>query len=335
MPRQRTRFDDHYDALKAMGFRIPPPPGYRGAQFSDADGQIFFARQLEYIESEVYKVEYQDLKWRRMFPIDTSVPEGVKTTTYHVMDKAGVSRWINTGAKDIPRVDVGGKEVSDPVHWGANSYGYNVGELASAQYLGMSLDTMKADAARRAHEEMMSDAVWNGNSDLGFTGIFTTGNGIPRTTVPAGVGGVTWNLKTPDEILADVNLGFSKVVEDSKEAEVPTDMALPTKQYNDIATRRVTDTAETILSYLVRSSPWISGPDRITSVPELAGAGTAGVDDALIYTKNPRKIQTIIPKDITFLPVQQHGLEYLVYCLIVFGGLRIRYPKSAHLLEGI
>lgn len=318
-----------------MGFHIPPPEGYRGQQFADADGQIFFARQLEYIESEVYKVEYQDLKWRSMFPIDTSVPEGVKSTTYQVFDKAGKSKWINTGAKDIPRVDVAGKDVNDPVHWGANSYGYNIGELASAQYLGMSLDVMKADASRRAHEEMMSTAVWTGNPELGFTGVFTTGNGIPRTTVPTGVGGVTWNLKTPDEILADVNLGFSKVVEDTKEVELPTHMALPTKQYNDIATRRVTDTAETILSYLVRTSPWIAGPDRIVSIPELDGAGAAGVDVAFIYTKNPRKIQTIIPKDITFLPVQQHGLEYVVYCVIVFGGLRIRYPLSAHILEGI
>jgi hypothetical protein len=181
----------------------------------------------------------------------------------------------------------------------------------------------------------MSGAVFSGNATLGFVGIFSSGNGIPRTTVATGVGGVTWALKTPDEILADVNSGFSKVVADTKEAELPTHMLLPTKQYNDIATRRVTDTAETILSFLVRSSPWIAGPDRIVSVPELAGAGSAGVDDGLIYTRNAEKIETVIPKDITFLPVQQIGLEYVVNCVIVFGGLRIRYPLSAHLIEGI
>jgi len=340
----RTRFDDHLDALKAMGFWIPQPAVVQQimadgvlprGDFADASGQVFFARQLEYIEAQVYKVLYSDLKWRQLFPIDTSVPEGVKSTTYQVMDKAGQSKWINTGAKDIPRVDIAGAEQTDPVHWGANSYGYNIGELASARHLGMNLDAAKAEASRRAHEQMMSDAVWLGNTKLGFTGIFTTGNGIPRTTVPTGVGGVTWDLKTPDEILADINLGFSTVVEDTKEAEIPTHMLLPTKQYNDIATRRLTDTAETILSYVVRTSPWIAGPDRIVSVPELAGAGTAGADASLIYTRNPSKIQTIIPKDISFLPVQQIGLEYVVYCVIVFGGLRIRYPLSAHILEGI
>jgi hypothetical protein len=344
-PKQRTRYDEILDSLKAMNFWIPGPDQANlamqsgamptGSRFADASGQIFMARQLEYIESTVYQVEYQDLQWRSLFPIDTSVPEGVKSTTYTVMDKSGKSRWLNTGAKDLPRVDVAGKDVNNPVHWAGVSYGYNIGELASARYLGISLDAAKAQAARRAHEELMSDAVWNGNADLNFVGVFTTGNGIPRTTVPAGVGGVTWALKTPDEILADVNLGFSKVVEDTLQVERPTHMLLPTKQYNDIATRRVTDTAETVFSYLVRSSPWIAGPDRIVSVPELDGAGAGGVDTALIYTRSPQKIETIIPKDITFLPVQQIGLEYVVNCVIVFGGLRIRYPLSAHILEGI
>ncbi|MCK4960049.1 MAG: DUF2184 domain-containing protein [Planctomycetes bacterium] len=341
----RTRFDDHADALRSMNFWIPPQAGVGQATATGlppvanlqdaASGQVFFARQLEYIEAQTYDIEYQDLLWRGLFPVDTSVPEGVKTTTYQMMDKAGKSKWLNTGAKDIPRVDVGGKEVTDPVHWGGNMYGYNIGEIASARYAGVNLDASKADASRRAHEEMMSDAVWLGNAPLGFKGIYTTGNGIPRTTVPAGTGGVTWDLKTPDEILADVNLGFSTVVETTKQKERPTHMLLPTKQYNDVATRRVTDTAETVLSYLVRTSPWIQGADKIQSVPECEAAGTAGVDTAFIYTKNPRKIQTIIPKDITFLPVQQDGLEYVVYCVIVFGGLRIRYPLSAHILEGI
>jgi hypothetical protein len=342
---KRTRYDEILDSLKAMNFFIPGPEQAQvamqsgvmpsGAQFADASGQIFTARELEQVEARAYQVLYQDLKWRQLFPIDNSVNEGAKTTSYQIMDKSGKSRWINTGAKDIPRVDVAGDEVINRLHWGANAYGYNIGELASARFTGTNLDAAKASAARRAHEELMNTTVWNGNADLGFVGIFSSGNGIPRTTVPTGVGGVTWDLKTPDEILADVNLGFSKVVEDTLEAELPTHMLLPTAQYNDIATRRVTDTAETILSFLVRSSPWIAGPDRIVSVPDLKDAGTAGVDDALIYTRNPEKIETVIPKDITFMPVQQIGLEYVVNCVIVFGGLRIRYPLSAHLLEGI
>ena len=333
---KRTRFDDNYDALKAMNFQLPTVNlAGQGVQFSDASGQIFMARQLEAVEAKVYEVQYQDLKWRSLFPIDTSVNEGAKSTAYQIMDKSGKSKWISTDAKDIPRVDVAGDEVLNRLHWGANSYGYNIGELASARFANMNLDAAKAKASRRAHEELMSGAIWTGNTPLGFVGIFTAGNGIGRTTVPAGVGGVTWVLKTPDEILADVNLGFTTVIEDSKEAELPTHMLLPTAQYNDIATRRLTDSAETVLSFLVRTSPFIAGPDRIVSVPELKDAGTAGVDDALIYTRNPDKIETIIPKDITFLPVQQRGLEYVVNCVIVFGGLRIRFPKSAHLLEGI
>jgi hypothetical protein len=286
-------YQDQLVALKRQGF-------------SDAEGQMFMARELEYMEARTFEVLYQDLLFRQLFPVDTSPPPGAKNVTYKVFDKRGKPRWLNTKSFDLPRADVDGREVTTPLHWSGLSYGFSMAEIEAARFAGVPLEQAKANAVRRGFEEEMNDVAFNGNADLGLTGFFSTGTGIPRTTAPNGAGGFPqWDTKTPDEIIADVGLLFSKPVEDTLQKERPTELWLPTKQYNDIANRRLTDTGETLFSYIVSKSPWITSADKIVSVPDLTGAGTGGVDVAVAASRNPDK------------------------------RLVIRYPLAFHILEDI
>ncbi|MCK4884137.1 MAG: DUF2184 domain-containing protein, partial [Candidatus Diapherotrites archaeon] len=298
-----ANFKDHLRQLEARAFYLQNKP--KG--FSDADGAIFFARQLEYIESQVYNVLYQDLKYRAIFPVDSSIPVGVKSIGYWTYDKAGKAKWINTGAKDLPRVDIGGKETLLPVHWAGASFGYNIGEIASAQFAGVPLDQMKADATRRAHEELLNETCWFGNADNGLVGLFSAGTGIPSAAAP----NAPWSTATPDEVVSDVNKIFSDVVVDTLEKEKPTHLMLPTAEYNRLGSTRMTETGITLWQYLIANSPWIAGPDNIVSVPELTDIGGA-TTAAVAYTRDPAKIEQKIPQDIVFHPVQQVGLEWIV-----------------------
>lgn len=325
-----ANFKDHMRQLERF-YLLNKPQG-----FSDADGAIFFARQLEYIEAQAYNVLYQDLKYRSIFPVDTSVPVGVKSIGYWTYDHAGKAKWINTGAKDLPRVDIGGKETLRPVHWAGNSFAYNIGEIASAQFTGVPLEQMKADASRRAHEELLNQTSWFGNADNGLVGFFSADTGIPQAAAPNGVStSPLWSSKTPDEIVADVNKIFSDPVENTLEKERPTHLGLPTAQYNLLGNTRMTDTGETLWSYLMKNSPWITGPDSIVSIPELKNAISGTTDAMIAWTRNPAKIEQKIPQDIVFHPVQQIGLEWVVNVTVVYGGLHIRYPLSANILTGI
>lgn len=315
-------FKDHKDALIRQGFTMPNAP----KSFSDADGAIFFARQLEYIESRVFQVLYQDLKYRQMFPVDSSIPAGVKSITYWVRDHAGRAKWINTGAKDIPRVDIAGKEVTHPVHWAADSFAYNIGEIESARFAGVPLEQEKANAARRVLEELLNETCWFGNADNGLIGFFSSGTGIPSATAP----NQPWSGATPDQIINDVNKLFSDIVINTKEKERANMLGLPTSQYNYLANTRLTDTNETIMQYLIKNSPWITGPNNIVSIPELKD-DASGEEKAIAWTLNPDKIEQKIPQDIVFHPVQRIGLEWVVDVTVVYGGLHIRYPKSANI----
>jgi hypothetical protein len=330
-----TAFQDHKRALEQQGFYIPQPAN--GLRFEDADGQIFFARQLEHVEAKSYDVVYQDLMWRMLFPIDTNVPPGAKSITYETFDKAGRMRWGNPGAKDLPRVDIAGKETTLPVHWGFDSFAYNVGEIESARMAGMPLEQRKANAARRVIEEGLNDIAFLGDATLGFVGLLSAGNGIPRVTAPNGGGGTPqWPTKTPDEIVADVNAAFSKVDEDTNQKEKPQTVLLPTARYNYLRNTRMSSTSDiSIMKYLINEVGWIESIDRIQKVPDLTGAGTGGVEIMVIYDRNSEKIEFKLPMDTKFWPVQQQGLEWMVPVTAVAGGLHIRYPLSALIYEDI
>lgn len=334
-----ANYQDHLQSMQRQGFQIP---GDLRAQFgnpqgfNDAEGMMFMARELEQMEARTFDVLYQDLLYKQLFPVDTSINPGARTISYKVYDKRGQARWINSHAKDLPRADVDGRDVTTKQHMSGLSYGYSLQEIMAARFAGIPLEQAKANAVRRAFEDQMNETAFVGNADLGLVGFFTTGNGIPRTTVPNGAStDPEWDTKTPDEILADIALGFTKPIVDSKQKELPTELWLPTSQYLDLKSRRLTETGETLFSYVVRKSGWISGPDKIISVPDLAGAGTAGVDVAVVASRNPDKLEQKISQDVTFYPVQQQGLEWVVPAAIVYGGLVIRYPAAFHILEAI
>ncbi len=89
------------------------------------------------------------------------------------------------------------------------------------------------------------------------------------------------------------------------------------------------------MSYVLNKVEWVQSRANIMSIPELTTAGTGGVAAMVAYTKRPDKIEFKIPQDITFHPVQQMGLEWVVNATVVCGGLHIRYPLSANILEDI
>lgn len=325
-------FRDHKKALERQGFVLSPPPGI---QFSDAvDGALFFSRQLENIEAKTYKVLYQELKYKSLFPVGTSIPKGAISSTYRAYDHAGKAKIIGSHAKDLPRVDLSGAETTNPVRWIGNSFGYSVMEIASAMFAGVPLDQMKANAARRVIEELFNSICFNGDANSGLKGFFTSG--IPEATAPNGAGGTPqWSTKTADEILADINAMFSTVIVDTKEVEKADTLGVDTANFNLLHETRVPDTDMNLWRYILANSAYLAGPGNIVSVPEFAGAGTGGVDVAAVWTKDPNKVEFQIVEDITFHPVQQEGLEWVTNVTGITSGLHVRYPKSAYILEDV
>jgi len=302
----------------------------------DAVGGAFFQRELELIKAQSYDVLYADLPARNLFPVSNEGGFAITSITYRSYDKVGAAKLINNYAKDLPRVDVGGKEITIPVKDLGASYGYNIKEIAASQSTGRSLDQIRANAVRRAIEESINEIAFNGNADAGLPGFLSNPN-IPSVTVVNGAGGTPqWTTKTPDEILFDVNDLFGDIFENTKMKERADTLLLPPTNWNYIAsTPRASNSDTTILQWLVQNSPFLSSTDSVIPVNELVGAGTAGVNIMVAYTRRPDKLQLEIPGELQFFAPQEQGLEFVIPTMESIAGVNLYYPLSAAIAEDI
>ena len=297
---------------------------------------VFFQRELELIKAQSYDVQYADLIARNLFPVSNEGGFAITSITYRSYDKVGAAKLINNYAKDLPRADVGGKEVTIPVKEIGTSYGYTIKEIAASQLTGRSLDQQRANASRRAVEEEINDIAFNGRTDADLPGFLSNPN-IPTVTVVNGAGGTPeWTTKTPDEILFDVNDLFGDIFENTKMKERADTLLLPPQQWNYIAsTPRASNSDTSILQYIVKNSPFIMSEDNIIPVNELVGAGTAGVDIMVAYTRRPDKLQLEIPGELQYFAPQEQGLEFVIPGMSSIAGVNVYYPLSAAIGEAI
>lgn len=75
----------------------------------DSDASVFFARELDYVKSQSYDVEYPEFTALKLFPVSSEINPGAETVTYYSYDKTGMAKIISNYATDLPRADVKGK----------------------------------------------------------------------------------------------------------------------------------------------------------------------------------------------------------------------------------
>lgn len=299
------------------------------------EGSIFFKRELEHIKAKTFDVEYADLMFRSLFPVASDTNPGATSITYQVYDKRGMAKIINTYAGDLPRADVDGREVTVPVRTLGSSFGYSRKEILSAQMAGKPLSQMRANAARRAIEELLNNICLFGHADSGLYGLLTHPN-IPVSDVPNGAAlSPEWSTKTADEILDDINAIFSEINANTQGKERANTLLLPLAQWNLIFTKRIPDLSMTIAQLVIQNSPYLRSASDIVAVPQLAGAGTAGVDLMVAYPKDPMKVEFEIPEDIIFHPEERRNLEIITPVTAECGGLNVYFPLAFNIKEKI
>lgn len=300
----------------------------------DAAGDIFFARQLEFVQAKVYEFQYPALKSFQLIPVNFDIPAGAEYVTTTQFQSVGRARIIQSYADDLPEAGLIGTQLTNKVQSIGASYRYSHQEIRAAQMGNIALSTKLAEAARRAVEQTMNTLAFFGNTSVGMTGLFNNPN-VPVQAVPAdGTGGNTeWTTKTPDQILRDMNFIVNQVVVNSNEVEMPDTLLLPMAQYTLIAsTPRSANSDTTILNYFLLNNPYIK---NVVPVPQMAAAGTGGADIMIAYENNSNKLEMAIPLAFTQYAPQERNLEFVIPCEARFGGVSIYYPYSLIIGEGI
>lgn len=344
----------HYDATEARTLRNSAIPtaimASAGTRFDSADdASVFFARELDYVKSQSYDVEYPELTALSLFPISNEADPGAETITYYTYDKQGLAKIIDNYSTDLPRADVNGKPSYAQVKSLGASYGYSAQEMRASRLAGKSLDTRKAEAARYQIDNLTNKIAWSGDEDSGLLGVLSAGQNIPYYVIPTGATSnkTKWTEKTADEILDDINGMAKQVAKTTKNVERPDTLCVPAEVYMDISTRRLPNTTASVLSYILDHAPYIKD---VISVSELEadsadtnpyaegakGVSTgAGVGVAFLFKNDARKLTLENPMPYYQYPIQVRNLETIVPCEARTAGVIVYYPMSALIAVGV
>lgn len=312
------------------------------SNFADAQQNAlsFLISQQTHIETEVYKIQYPDIQYPLLVPVDTSASEWAKSITFFSSDMQGVANFFAADAKDMPRAEATREKHEVQVYMAGIGYGYNLEELGQAQMLKQNLGSDRADSARRASEEFLDGLALRGNTAHNLKGLINQSSVTASNATADGTGSsALWTAKSSDLILRDVNDILTSIYSSSLTVELADTLLLPVAQYTLITTKRVTDTNMTVLEFIKLHNVYTATtgqPLMIRAVRGLETAGASSTARMVAYKRDPRKIKFHLPMPHRFLPVWQTGpLQFDVPGVMRTAGFEVRMPGSMRYLDGI
>lgn len=302
----------------------------------------FLTSQLTYIEPTVYKIQYPDLPYAELFPVDTSAPDWIRTVTYFSQDRTGRAEWYHGRAQDVPNADVTREKFVTPVQMAAIGYSYTLEELGTAMLEGRRLDTDRADAARRASQEMVNRVAFLGDTVVNFSGIANQPS-VTATTAPAdGTGSSTLaSTKTPQQIIRDLMGPITGIYTGSLTVEMADTVLMPYALWNYLGTVLMGAGGEgkTVLQWFRENNIYTQTTGRQLTIRGVIGLETAGAGSTnriVYYRRDPGVLKMHMPMPYRFLPVWQTGpMEFSVPGIFRMGGLDVKRTGAMRYLDGL
>lgn len=305
------------------------------AFLSDAQvGYAFLTPQLYRIETEVYMTRYPSFDISRFMSVDSSGDMWDIGTLVYSMDQVGQAEYLAGSGFDMPYASAKMSQGTQNFHLAGIGYEWNTQELQRAAKLGRALGNDKAMAAKLAADRFiygiaMTGKTPQGVAEKGGTGFVNNASAPSAQVANDGTGpSRLWTAKTPDQILRDINAALTAVETGTGETHVANTLALPTSAYNYIASVRVTETGETILSFLQKNN--VAGESlTIYKSRALETAGTGNTTRMVAYDNNSQVLKFHLPGPHQFLPpFQKSSMTYEVGGIMNVGGVEVRLPKA-------
>jgi len=252
--------------------------------------------------------------------------------------------WIGKTTDQITGVSVDIAKVPNPLDLWGMELKYTIPELESAARLGRPVDQQKFEGMQLKHQMDIDEQVYIGDTSKGTKGLINNALVTP-SALPNGASGLSaWSKKTPDEILADVNLMLVTTWQNSALAVMPDRLLLPPTQFGYIATQKVSNAGNvSILKYILENNILVtSGQGKLVVFPLkwLQGAGvggtlgTAGIDRAVVYLKEYQRVRypmTMLQRT----PVQYDSIYHKTTYYCRLGSVEMVYPETCGYYDGL
>ncbi len=299
-------------------------------RLDNASPGVFLQRELEHMLPRVLETVYADIPYSRLIPVSNEVPEGAETYKYEIYDHVGEFALLSDYGDDLPTSDVLRGEIVNTIRGFGGSFKYTTEELRKAQFAGVSLEQRRADAVRKAYEQLANRLALFGQAGTGMKGFFN--HPVVDKIVATGSSNDGWvdaSAATPDDMIEILNEGITYQRQATKMVETPDTMLLPYSVYRKISTTpRSTTSDTTVLEYFLRTNPYITQIEPINELDPANSGGALSKERIVIYKRSPEKLQFHIAMPLKFHSPQQRNLAFMVPAEAKFAGVALYYPKS-------
>lgn len=338
-----------------LGRRLGMPVTTHDGRTVDSTG-AFMVGELERLDLTLHQ-PLAAVTWSRDIDLreDVTIADEMSAFTVSSFGSAGGlgtgnsigngKSWIGKTTDQITGVSVDIAKTPQPLRpWGMELK-YTVLELESSARLGRPIDTQKFEALQLKHQMDIDEQVYIGDLTTGDKGLLNN-TLVAAQNLPNGVGGSPhWALKTPDEILTDVNNALTTTWANSGWAQMPSRMLLPPAQFGYISTAKVSSAGNvSILKYILENNILTTsgmGKLEILPVKWLLGGGAGGtvgtagtVDRMMVYTKAKDRVRypmtmlsrTALQFDSIFQKTTYYGR---------LGVVEYVYPETSGYFDGL
>lgn len=332
---------------------FPSVPGWQTGQQPNQQATFeFFMSNFEQFNARFVEAKYPDLYWQEVIPsgsVDTGINPGAQSASYPTLDWRGKAGWRARYGKNVPTVSFVTGKNRVPIESGAISGLLDIEEIEQVQFgVQMDLRSRYPEVMRKACERHVEGTTFYGDASLNWYP-YLDFPGVPTSTVAVGAGGATeWENKTPDEILADMNMALITPWVLTRQVHTPNVLAIPPAHWGYIATTpRSPNSDTTILSYflqnnIVSNRNQMSGatdvapnPVRVMALPYLDRAGTAGSARMMVWEDNADNFYMPFPRPFEMLAPQFVDYTIKLYARYRFGPVNFVYPKAFAYIDGI
>ena len=312
----------------------------------------FLLGQLTYVEQEVLRQPYPEIKYPSVLTVDTSAPDYVESIAFKVLDYKGEPAPIGDVSHDFPLAEIATKVGGVDVVQAGLGYTYTQIEVGKAQQMASTVGfggainylAEKPIATRTLTEQWLDRVAFVG--DARWPSLATGGllkyPGVPVVATGTLLGGANKTIAAilaaggetaANEILTLLNNAILRVYGTQTNSIFrPTHILLPLIEYGLLTTFRIPNTSETLVSYLERVL-------KITVEPILlaATAGAGGGNRMMIYTKNAQFAKFHLPMPFMLnAPIPSHGgLRFEAAGVVRTAGTELRVPMSHLYVDGI
>lgn len=307
------------------------------------DSYLFLMKELEKVDQKILE-PLTSTDWPRDMPVITG---GGITESIASVDISYASTGLEDdnifydAANDIPVIQADlSKQIARTFSF-AEYMVFNRTEREKMLSVGRDPETFLDKGIKLHFEKVLDRNVYVGFSKVSSSGLCNNAS-IIRSSAAMNASNTStqWKDKTADEILMDINAAISAVWEenDCSSDALPNHILIPTEQYGQLVTRKVSDDSErSILTYILENNLTRCQGKELNIYPLkwCSGVGSGSTDRMVVYINHDSRICFNLTEPLRRFEEEYSDMRIKIPYYGQFSEVRFLYPTTVRYMDGI